>query len=275
VAIAAAGLVAAAVLIAAYAVGRSTVAPTSPDPAASLPPATEEAMGYPPGYPPPQPTGEPTPTLDARSVTLASSPYAEILTTLQRELDGVDTAALAAHGPVTDTGSSPLTAVEAGMIEGGIALSKEDVRRILDAFYAAGSKPRIDGYFVQTFEGSPPESACIGVVTRGWAGTVASPPEPTLPPGAEPYGQAWPEDFPDGWWGWQLCTPDGSDWSWDEWICFGEEAPGATEDETRADLRTWREYTWWNVGDKPSSYDGDYWDSWEEPTYYVLEEPTT
>ena len=90
------------------------------------------------GYPPPHPTPEPTPTLDLRPVTLASSPYGAILTSLQQALDGGDTAALVARK--TDL----LQVQGAGMGEGNKVFRPQDARRVLDAFFAADSKPRIE-----------------------------------------------------------------------------------------------------------------------------------
>jgi hypothetical protein len=271
VAVAAAAVVLVVVLIGAYLVGSQDTAPTASGPAAPPPAQTEVAEGYPMDYRPAATIVWPTPTLDARPVTFGSSPYGGILATLGQELDRGDTAALAARSPVSDTGSRRLTAVEAGMIEGGIALGAADARRILDDFYAAGSTPRIDGYFVRTFEGASLGSACIGVVTRGWSGTVPSPTEPPLPAGTETYGQSWPADFPAGWWGWQLCTGDGAQWSWDDWVCFGPGEPGAGDEEIRGGLRDWRDYVPWNEDAAPGAGDANAVDSWVEPTYYVLE----
>ena len=100
---------------------------------------------------------------------------------MQQALDQGDSAALVARQ------DELLHVSGAEMSEGGKGFGPEDSRRILDTFFRAGSKPRVDGYFVAT-SADQVGLACLGVVTRGWTGTVAA---PTDLPGPA-YGESWP-----------------------------------------------------------------------------------
>jgi len=233
----------------------SEVAPTAD---AAVDAAAIAASTLAPGYPPPEPMTEPGPTADLRPVSLETDPYRDFLSALQAEMDGAGGAALAAR-----RSERSFDVFRAGSTEGTVTFSEADADRTLAAFFAAGSKPRIDGYFRQLSAGQE-NLVCLGVVTNGWQGVV---PMPTESPGPS-YGEAMPADFPPGWWGWRFCDTAGGQgaWWWDQWLWFGEPQPGWTDDDMRASLSIWSDYAPWGAGDAPSS-EGD---KPEQPTYYVI-----
>ncbi|MCB0216165.1 MAG: hypothetical protein H6648_02310 [Caldilineae bacterium] len=186
-----------------------------PPPASSTPPpatATPDAEGY---LPPP--AGLPWDQLG-----LSQGPNAELLLPLQAALTAGDASWPAAR--IADgRGGLLLAAPSAIDAEGGIDLASAGAEALLDAYFAAGAQPRIQGYF-----GSPQGGlVCLDLLIYRLDGPR---PHPTAAPSNGPaYGPAPPSSIDAEAAIWRFCNAGGGEWLWQRWLYGDYEA-----------LATWR-----------------------------------
>lgn len=180
---------------------------------------TVVAHGYPPPegtQPPPAPSA--TPSVDAdgyypppvghteRIETIVESPYTEILMQLHAVFESGDPSFLVER--VTERFGVTLYDATLLNTEGGTVLDATDANTALGGFFAAGSRPVIQGYF-ESGETGP---SCLVVVASPFIGSVEH-------PGAadpDPYGPQAPSHIPAESAGFGVCQ-DGDDWLWNEW----------------------------------------------------------
>jgi len=178
-----------------------------PPPTGSPPAPTATPPADPAGYFPP-PSGIPNQT-----VTLAGSPYSDVLVPLQAALRGGDAAAIAALAGERFN----VTLFDVAWLdsEGGVELTAAQAEAILADFFGQGSRPLIQGYF----DNGDATVPCLMVLTHGYSGTVA------YPAAADPdYGPRLPADIPADAAGFTLCRAGSAEWIWQDWVYGGYHA---------------------------------------------------
>lgn len=194
----------------------------------SSPTRPTTGQGYPPPgtpTPPPDPTATPTADTDgylppplfppSEPVRLLDGPFADLLVPLQAALDAGDGTWFGAR--VDDGRPLDLFDVREMDGEGGTALDSAGTAALAAAFGAAGSRPKVQAYFVEPRE----TITCLYVLTHRWQGDVAFPgysPDqdatprigPPLPPTVPLDGAAF-----------HVCRGRPAEWLLDDWITGG------------------------------------------------------
>lgn len=144
-------------------------------------------------------------------LTIASSPYAEFLRTLQSALTDHDSTYVASLA--WDLGP-PVSLAELGATEVAFqGLTAREIKLLLDRFYETGSRLIIQGYFA---EPDPPGSGggyCLNLVLHGFRGAV---PRPTTEPDYT-YGMELPDVIPIDAAMWRICYNGDGLYEWKEW----------------------------------------------------------
>ena len=200
----------------------SVVAQGYPPPGGTLaPPAPSatpgaDSQGY---FPPPVGITE-------RIESLEESPHAELLLPLQMSFEAGSSEYLAERS--TERFGVTLYDVRHIDSEGGKVLDNDGARTVLDAFFDAGSRPLIQGYF----ESADDEVLCAVVVTSPFEGSVEHPNAAD----PDPYGPRPPAHISADSAGFGLCRVSDGDWLWQDWMYGGyhqilgqlDDARGAT-----------------------------------------------
>lgn len=174
-----------------------------PGPPGTLPPPTATPPADPDGYLPP-PSG-----VAHQVVTLAGSPYSELLMELQAALDSGNSAWLA--GKVTERFGNQLFDIDNLDSEGGAYLTAADAEAVLADFFRQGSRPVIQGYF----DNADPNVPCLTVVSHRFQGTVPYPGEDGG------YGAPRPTNIPADAASFSMCDAGGGEWIWMNWVHGG------------------------------------------------------
>ncbi len=171
--------------------------------------------GYPPPAPPtatPLPDGAglfPPPRINFAIVNRASSPYRQLISTLETALAGRSGGAFS---PWVDNTRAGLVLEYPGATEGfGVHLDPTAAGVIVDGLFATGSEPLVQGYFERPgCSGTAPSGPCWPIfVTTGWRGPVAMPTKDA----AETIGPPTPADLPVGAAAWEIfADPTGPYW---------------------------------------------------------------
>lgn len=177
------------------------------------------AQAYPPPDTPAAPTA--TPSADSggylpppgntsnQTVTLAGSPYSDVLVPLQAALASGDAAWPATM--VTERFGNTLFDIAILDSEGGAYLDAGGTEAVLADFFQQGSQPVIQGYFADD-DGIVP---CLNVLTHRYTGTVPYPGED----GA--YGAPRPTHIPADAAAFKLCRAGAGQWIWENWVHGG------------------------------------------------------
>lgn len=186
---------------------------------ASNPESAAQALA---GYPPPAPSTAtpaangagvfPPPLLNHRIIGRDSSPYRQLINSLDSALASRSGAAFA---PWVDTTRSGLALEYPGATEGfGIRLNPSTASNLLDVLFGNGSAPVVQGYFEKPgCTGIEAGGPCWPIfLTSGWQGPVAM---PTKDP-SETLGPATPENLPVGAAAWEM-FPDPTGPYWTAW----------------------------------------------------------
>lgn len=187
--------------------GDTVVAQGYPPPGGTLaPPAptatpAADSSGY---YPPPV-------GLTERIESIEGSPHAEMLLPLQMSFEAGSSEYLSERS--TERFGVTLYDVSHIDSEGGEALDTDGAGTLLDAFFDAGSRPLIQGYF----ESADDEVLCAVVVASPFEGSVEHPSAAD----PAPYGPRPPSHIPADSAGFRLCRVSEGDWLWQDWMYGG------------------------------------------------------
>ena len=172
------------------------------------------------GYPPPQVTPTATPAADAAGylpapewvtttvVTLAESPYSELLGPLQTALDERDAGGVAVFA---DTGVALTSGGRIQGAQGAKDIDPDEIAGLLATYLASGGAPRLQGYYVETFDDG---SVCLDILSHPFVGLV---PHPTTDPQEPDVGPIAPEYLQGDAASWRLCRNTDGAWQWQEW----------------------------------------------------------
>lgn len=186
------------------------------------------AQAYPPpGAPTATPAPSPTPTADAdgllpppaqppsQPVGLGDGPYADIVVPLQSALAAGDDGWFGAH--VGARRGLRLFDIDQLESEGGASVDAAGTASLAEAFFAAGARPRVQGYF----EEARPTTRCLYVLTHPWRGEVDYPGYAADHGIAERAGPALPPTVPLDAAALHLCRDQLGAWTMDAWIHGG------------------------------------------------------
>jgi hypothetical protein len=174
------------------------------------------AQAYPPPDTPAAPTATPVAdsggylpppsNISSQTVTLAGSPYSDVLFPLQAALTSGDAAWPAAM--VTERFGNTLFDIAIRDSEGGAYLDAGGTEAVLADFFQQGSRPLIQGYFAGGSDLVP----CLTVITHRYTGTVPYPSEDAA------YGAPSPTHIPADAAAFKLCRAGAGQWIWENWV---------------------------------------------------------